>query len=181
MPERWKVIEEYPDYEVSTEGNIKSNRRKITPIIMKPQINNRGYLRVRLINDFKRKNMLIHVLVAQAFVKNPHNLPKVNHINNNCLDCYYKNLKWTTDSENIQWAFKSGRMEHQKQCTRERCGEKHPTSKLTQKQALDIKFNPNKLKNVELARKYNIHPVHVSHIRHGQRWKHLNINPVAPN
>ena len=35
--EQWKQIQDYPDYEVSTEGRVRSNKRKETLILQQAQ------------------------------------------------------------------------------------------------------------------------------------------------
>ena len=66
---------------------------------------NSGYLRVALEpmdEDGQRLNMSIHRLVAMTFLPNPDNLPVVMHIDNDKLHNHVSNLKWGTQSENIQ-------------------------------------------------------------------------------
>ena len=61
----------------------------------------KGYLRVDLHDGCgKRKRHKVHRLVAKAFLKNPNNLPQVNHIDGNPKNNSFTNLEWTTDKEN---------------------------------------------------------------------------------
>jgi len=63
--EIWKTIEEFPDYEVSNMGRIKSYKcDKINGKILKPWKNKKGYLCVELNN---RSSKLVHVLVLENF------------------------------------------------------------------------------------------------------------------
>ena len=48
----------------------------------------------------KHKLHSIHRLVAEAFCKNPDSKHQVDHIDNNKMNNHYKNLRWTTCSEN---------------------------------------------------------------------------------
>lgn len=44
----------------------------------------------------------IHRIIANAFVKNPKNLPVVNHLNKNRIDYRIENLEWTTIKDNAE-------------------------------------------------------------------------------
>ena len=97
--EEWRDVKGYEGrYEVSSFGNIKSliSGGKI----MKPNFVGRGYATVELFNGHKGQRILIHRIVAKAFIPNPNNHPIINHIDenktNNCMD----NLEWCTYSHN---------------------------------------------------------------------------------
>lgn len=110
MKEKWLPIKGYEGkYEVSNLGNVKSLKRLSTvwdgyqkkkDRLLKPNINNNGYATVSLCKDAKVKVMLIHRLVAIAFVPNPHNKPIVDHIDTNPLNNRADNLRWCTQKEN---------------------------------------------------------------------------------
>lgn len=75
--------------------------------VMRTAVSNSGYLRTSLEdpNTGERKNESIHRLVAKTFIPNPDNLPIVMHKDNDPLNNHMSNLKWGTQSENIQQAF----------------------------------------------------------------------------
>lgn len=86
----------HPKYIVSNEGNvfnIKTGKMVIKRII-------RGYYYVELHDNKIRKNCRLGRLVAKHFIKNPRNLPQVNHIDGDKLNDNVKNLEWVTCSEN---------------------------------------------------------------------------------
>ena len=103
MRERWKPIEDYPGYEVSTMGRVRNIR---TGYILKTYDDGRGYLRVKL----HRANLRVHILVAKAFIPNPDNKPEVNHKKGKKNDVRASQLEWVTPSENIQHAWDNGLM-----------------------------------------------------------------------
>lgn len=79
--------------------------------VMRTAVSNSGYLRTVLEkpDGSGRKNESIHRLVAQTFIPNPDNLPIVMHKDNDPLNNHVSNLKWGTQSDNIQQAFDEGR------------------------------------------------------------------------
>ena len=96
MEEVWKEIPDFPDYKISTLGNIMSKKwgdwlqLKINP-------DRFGYLRISIYNKNNvRKTCKIHRLVAIAFIPNPDNLPTVDHIDIDNTNNNLSNLRWAT-------------------------------------------------------------------------------------
>jgi len=87
----WKEIKDFSTYYISNNGDVWSyNTRKI--------LNNQicgGYNRV-----FIGKQMLVHILVAKAFLENISSCNIVNHKNGNKIDNNVNNLEWCSFSEN---------------------------------------------------------------------------------
>lgn len=75
--EQWKTIKDFPNYQVSNFGNIKNKKGKI----IKPTINKKGYLIVKLWNKGQNKWFRIHRLVAKAFIPIPDDFLQINHKN----------------------------------------------------------------------------------------------------
>ena len=107
MREEWKDIEGFEGrYMVSNKGRVKSLNYSNTGKegIINAKDNNKGYLKVRLYKDGKRKWYRINRLVAQAFISNPYNLPEVNHKDkirtNNCVE----NLEWCSRQYNVEYS-----------------------------------------------------------------------------
>ena len=121
MSEQWKLIEDYPNYEVSNMGRVRSSDRMVTVErkgkknyklkiygkILKPTIHNNGYKAVGLYNNGKTKQICVHRLVAKYFVDNPNNYSQVDHIDGNKLNNQYNNLEWVTLEENVSRAHKN--------------------------------------------------------------------------
>lgn len=105
MKEIWKDIEGYEGlYMVSNLGNVKSmnycHRGYAQNLV--PKVNNSGRLWVELFAGGNKKQMLIHRLVAMAFIPNEHNYPQINHIDENPKNNAVTNLEWCTQSQNIR-------------------------------------------------------------------------------
>lgn len=102
--EQWKTIDEYPNYQVSNMGNVKSLNYNHTgkEKILKQCKNSRGYLNVTLVNKDGKKNYLVHRLVAIAFIPNskPKLKKQIDHINTDKTDNRVENLRWATAMEN---------------------------------------------------------------------------------
>ena len=95
--EMFLPIENYGNYCVSNFGNVKNNK---TNRIMKLRNHRHGYKFVSLYKNGKCKMFYIHRLVAYAFIENPDNKPKVDHIDENKANNNVKNLRWATVQEN---------------------------------------------------------------------------------
>lgn len=96
MNEIWKQIDNYPNYSISSLGNIKNS---ITNKLLKPN-NKGGYYIVSLTCNKIKKCHRIHRLVAMSFIDNPENKSDVNHKDKNCLNNNANNLEWMTRKEN---------------------------------------------------------------------------------
>lgn len=105
MEEIWKDIVGYEGlYQISNLGRIKSlsrfckyssgKTRKVNERIMKFDISKLGYFRVHLSKNGIDKKILVHRLVAQAFIPNPKNYPIINHKDENPSNNKVNNLEW---------------------------------------------------------------------------------------
>lgn len=114
--EIWKPVVGYENlYEVSNFGRVKSLPRNSTvkyARILKSHTNRYGYLHVNLYKNNKRKDFLVHRLVAEAFIPNPDNLPVVNHKDENPSNNFSTNLEWCTYEYNINYGTSQQRKSH---------------------------------------------------------------------
>ena len=124
----WKECKTCSSYLVSTEGEVK---HKKTNKVLKPKIDKSGYLSVGLSMGKRgeRRMVYIHRLVAEAFVPNPYNKPKVKHLDSNKTNNKYTNLMWTTEQEIMTYLRKKGSKQTD-------YGSMSPNSKLTDMQIL---------------------------------------------
>lgn len=98
-------------YEIDRIGIIYCvlNDRYHKPRVIKPWINNSGYLRINLYDaNHKAKKHYVHRLVAQTFIPNPNNLKYIDHKDCNKLNNSVNNLEWVTQKENIQRTLRNG-------------------------------------------------------------------------
>jgi len=99
--EIWKEVKDYPDYEVSNLGRVKSFKDKSNPIILKPGKDLHGYLIVVLSNG-KKSTIQIQKLVAIAFLNHVPCGYKlvINHIDFDRTNNKLYNLEIVTAREN---------------------------------------------------------------------------------
>lgn len=102
--EEWRDIEGYPNYRVSNLGRVKSLNYNHTgkEKVLKAGTN-KGYLRVVLCKNGKKKRFQVHRIVAMAFLPNLHNYPQVNHMDENPLNNCVENLEWCTAQYNSNY------------------------------------------------------------------------------
>ena len=99
MSEIWKPIPGWPEYEASSIGRIRSTKWNKIKILSISSFKT-GYARVGLYDGKKSVSLLVHRLVATAFLPNPENHPQVNHLDGNKQNNYVGNLKWESTSDN---------------------------------------------------------------------------------
>lgn len=158
--EKWEVIKEYPNYEVSNKGNI---REKDTKELIGKGIRFYGYEYVMINCEQK----YVHRLVAEAFIPNPENKPQVNHINHERNDNRAENLEWVTFAENIKDAWEFGSFDNV-------IGENHYNTSLTENDVRDIRKRiDNGETGVSIADSYNISSATVTGIKNGRVWSHV--------
>lgn len=117
--EIWKDISGYEGiYQVSNLGRVKSLERRsvnkksnriLKEIILKPSLNDYGYLYVSFYGISKeRKNKMLHILIAEAFIPNTDKEKwQVNHKNGVRNDNRVDNLEWVTPQQNTIHSYKN--------------------------------------------------------------------------
>lgn len=133
---------------------------------LKASPNTQGYLKVTLHLDGKASTIPVHKLVAQAFIPNPHNKPRVTHLDGNKLNNSVVNLQWTTHKENMAHAISLGLYDDSKLL-----GEDNPSSKLTEQQVVQIRTSSDS--NLMEAIKHTVSKTTIKLIRSYKSWKQL--------
>lgn len=114
-------ILEYPELEICESGTI----RKVGFGPLKPLDNGRGYKFIAVIRNGKQKNLLIHRLVASAYLElNLSDVStQVNHINGDKSDNRVCNLELCTGRQNVNRGFArlKGLVEFEESSTEIRC------------------------------------------------------------
>lgn len=101
-----KDIEGYEGlYEIHDNATVVN---KVTGKELKTWLNNKGYRCIDLYKNGERAHMLLHRLMAEAFVPNPKGDPIVLHLDNDKLNLSPDNLSWGTYSENNAQAIRDG-------------------------------------------------------------------------
>jgi hypothetical protein len=100
--EKWKIITEFNQYEVSNYGNIRHVVNKNNISLQKDK---KGYLKCKFYNKENKnyKTIKIHTLVAQYFLNHKTNGTLklvIDHIDNNKSNNNFTNLQIITNREN---------------------------------------------------------------------------------
>lgn len=139
-------------YYVFSNGDVFHGDRKL-----KYSLDKDGYKQMNITHKGKSYHYKIHRLVAKAFIDNPNNLPEVNHIDGDKGNNDVSNLEWCTHAENLHHASKNKLF---------RYGENHQNSKLTQKQADEIRtlYKTSKYRQRDIACMFGTTPMVVNRI-----------------
>lgn len=101
--EIWKTCPDYPDWDFSTEGNVRNNKTK--KYYGKGQATSEGYYSIALNGNYKLK---VHRGVMMTFspIENPQNFV-VDHIDGRRDNNKLSNLRWVFQTENAQFSDKN--------------------------------------------------------------------------
>jgi hypothetical protein len=163
-------------YEISDKGEVITLKKELptptTKYILKER-KSKGYKNQQgyLVFDFRRRGgkcVLVHRLVAEAFIPNPNNYPQINHKDGNKQNNNVDNLEWCNNSVNQLHAFKNnlnkGNFEHH-------------NSKLTYDEVIYIKNNYQKgvfgFGIRSLANKFNVCDSTIKQIISGKSYKNI--------
>lgn len=159
--EVWKQIEDYPLYEISNLGRVKScNRFKNR--ILKAGTNSDGYLCVNLWNATTHKNFKVHKLVLVAFgPPQPTIKHQTNHKDGNKQNNHISNLEWVTNRENRLHAYDVLNEPYSEGFGR---GETHVNAKLSDAQILRIRNISHMYRKRDLAFMFKVSTTYICDI-----------------
>lgn len=175
--EIWKDINGFEGiYQVSTHGNVRSLDRFVK-IGHKLRFNKGGmmaftcdtdgYFQLSICKDAKVYSVKVHRLVAETFIPNTDNKPIPNHINGLKQINHYKNLEWSTHSENTQHSYDTG-------LHVPLMGEKHQNSKLKDGDILEIRrLHSTGMSQCSIGRLYKVRQSMIGKIVNKLSWKHI--------
>lgn len=164
MQESWIKVVGFNNYRISNFGRIfnEKEKRELHPV---PNKKRRGYFYISLQQDGRRENMLLSRLVAKHFLRNPNNLPQVNHINGNKSNNRIDNLEWITAKDNILHAITTGL------APRALRGNQLPMTKTNEKDVKHIRqLALDGYLHKDIAKKFKLGVSTVTHIVNRTRW-----------
>lgn len=184
MQEIWKPIPGFESfYSASSHGRVKALARerrgvsksgtefvrRMKEAILCPAPHTAGYLSIGLTSESgaKSRSLLIHRLVAVAFLPNPLGLPWINHKDGVKTNNHVENLEWCTPTQNIMHAIGAGFMPVLR-------GSQRGTAKLNEDKVHVIKkMMLLGFSNDKLAEIFAVSTAPISYIRNNQAWTHV--------
>lgn len=164
MREQWRDIKDFPGYQVSNTGLVRSSiNNRYGPgneyHELRPTLNRRGYPTVCL---GRGNRFLVSRLVAVAFIPNPRNLPIVRHMDDDPLNNNVWNLKWGTQVDNMQDCIRHNRL----------VGDTRAAIAATKKPVVAISIDGKRMiefsSQADAARELGVWPQHVSNVLKGR-------------
>jgi hypothetical protein len=158
--EKWRKIEDWPEYEVSSWGNV----RRGDDLLQQGDVH--GYRNVNLSKGETRKTFRVHRLVAEAFLgPAPFDGAMVAHNDGNKTNNRISNLRWASALENQADSIRHG--------TRPK-GSEVKLSKLTESAIPEIRKRAEAGERyASIAKDYGVSVSTISLIKKGRIWGHV--------
>jgi len=173
MTERWKAIPDFPAYEVSSHGRVRSFHKRIrgkgytweavdTPQrLLKGGTKPSGYRFVLLCKDGTQRNVMIHQLVAEAFLGPCPEGLEICHNDGNPANNDLGNLRYDTHQANMQDAIEQG------------TGVGNPLFSNDEVLAIRRSYAADPRTTTEIAEKRGCSAGAISSLLHGQSYSHV--------
>lgn len=155
--EKFKRIEDYPDYEISNHGRVKSYKWGRERLLKNSSY---CYSIVILNGCLGRKTFQVHRLVAQHFLpaRLPHRKYEVNHKDGDKLNNHFINLEWATRGENNRHAVEVlGKVK----------------SPLSSQDILEIRAIYGYFPVVDIAANYGVSKATIFRVVNRETWAHI--------
>lgn len=105
---KMKEIKGFSGYFVSEEGVIFSDKSGLLKEVKQWADSRDRYMIVGMKrDDGVQKRMLVHRLVAEAYIENPRKLSDVNHIDKNPKNNHVSNLEWLSHIDNLHKSYET--------------------------------------------------------------------------
>lgn len=173
--EIFKVIQEFPTYEIGNKGtvrNVKTKKNKYT------HKHSTGYVLVQFKKGGKVYTRKVHRLVAESFAENRTGISfkslSVKHLDNNKSNNVWTNLEWDTHLGSMRDAYLDKLIPSLQ-------GERNGRSKLTDSVVENICADFERgLKPFQVREKYNISKQQAEKIHAGHAWLHISSKYALP-
>lgn len=177
--ERWRAAPGFELYDVSTFGRVRRSvggRGARSGRVLSLVPNADGYLRAMVSvgslakgqRKRKRTSVLVHRLVAVAFIGDPDDL-QVNHLDFDKQNNHVSNLEYVTHQQNIDHAVAAGRFSS----TRAR-GVAHWMAVLNVAAVRRIRrLARSGVRHTDLAAQYDVTKKSIGNVVHRHTWKHI--------
>ena len=162
--EEWRMVPDYPCYEVSSLGRLRRGER-----ILSLPLSTKGYPRITLSKDGKRCSKEVYKFVAAVFLGPRPPGMQINHKDGNKQNGALENLEYVTPSENVKHGYRTG-------LHKAPAGEKCGGSKLTEAQVREIFALQGVMPQKEIARRMGVTPLNIQKIMKRETWAHLQVD-----
>ena len=156
------ILNEFPNYEITSDGKIwnikKQSYMKPFENVVKHRPNNQYYLRIGLTTKHGRKKIMVHRLVAMAYIPNPKKKSFINHKDGDKHNNKMENLEWVSNKENCIHASRNGLL----------------PKKLTNQQVKEIRSNEfGDWSNQDIANHFGVSRRLIGMIKQGVRRQYV--------